>query len=363
MLIPRATTGIALALGAFSWLATAADPAPAADFAGETVEWTVPFGVGGGTDVWARFLAPQLSEHLPGKPTVVVLNVPGGGSITGANQFAARAKPDGLAILATSASTQFPYMLGDPRVRYDYADWTPVLASPTGGAVYVQADLGVSGPNDLATLREKELRFGSQGPTQLELVALLAFEQLGLNVKPVFGMKSRGEGRLAFERGEAAIDFQTTSAYLTNVKPLIAAGKAVPLFSLGVIDASGELRRDPSFPDLPHFAEFYEAAIGAAPAGEAFEAWHAFMLAGFSLQKMVVLPKAVPADVLEAYRQAAARIVDAPDFRERAGEEIGIYDQAVGAEAEQQLRAALDLDPAVREWVRGWLSDAYNVRF
>jgi hypothetical protein len=184
-----------------------------------------------------------------------------------------------------------------------------------------------------------------------------------LNVKPVFGMQSRGEGRLAFERGEAGIDFQTTSAYLTNVKPLIEAGKAVPLFSLGVIDADGQLQRDPSFPELPHFAEFYEAAFGKPPAGEAFEAWRAFLIAGFSLQKMVVVPKDVPADVLDAYRQAAAAVVNAPDFRERAGEEIGVYDQAVGEEAERQLRAALALDPAVRDWVRNWLADDYDTRF
>lgn len=357
------TTAIALALGVMSWMSPAAPMAQAADLAGETVEWTVPFGVGGGTDVWARFLAPQFSDHLPGKPTVVVLNVPGGGSISGANQFASRAKADGLSILATSASTQFPFMLGDPRVRYDYADWVPVLASPTGGAVYVQSDLGVSGPADLAKLKTQELRFGSQGPTQLELVALLAFKQLGLNVKPVFGMKSRGEGRLAFERGEAGIDFQTTSAYLTNVKPLVDSGKAVPLFSLGVIDADGKLQRDPSFPELPHFAEFYEAATGAPPSDEAFEAWKAFMIAGFSLQKMVLVPKDVPADMLAAYQQAAADIVTAPDFRERAGEEIGDYDQAVGKAAEEQLRLALDLDPAVRDWVRNWLATDYNTRF
>ena len=354
---PRAAA-VAVVLGCAGWTA-----ARAADLAGETIEWTVPFGVGGGTDVWARFLAPQLSEHLPGTPTVVVLNVPGGGSITGANQFAARAKPDGLAILATSASTQFPFLLGDPRVRYDYADWVPVLASPTGGAVYVQAELGVAGPADLAKLRAHELRFGSQGPTQLEMVALLAFKQLGLNVKPVFGMKSRGEGRLAFERGEAGIDFQTTSAYLSNVAPLVASGKAVPLFSLGVIDERGALQRDPSFPDLPHFAEFLESATGTPPAGPAFEAWRAFLIAGFSLQKMIVLPKDVPADLLDAYRQAVAQIVGAPDFRERAGEEIGVYEQAVGAEAEERLRAALDLDPAVRDWVRNWLAEDYDTRF
>ena len=81
----------------------------------------MPFSEGGGSDVWARFFAPYLSKYLPGNPNVVVRNVPGGGSITGSNEFVARARPDGLAILGTSGSTQFPFLLGDPRVRYDYA--------------------------------------------------------------------------------------------------------------------------------------------------------------------------------------------------------------------------------------------------
>ena len=75
--------------------------APAADFAGKAIEWTIPFNTGGGSDVWARFFAPLIAAELPGKPTIVVKNVGGGGSITGTNQFAARAKPDGLSILGT----------------------------------------------------------------------------------------------------------------------------------------------------------------------------------------------------------------------------------------------------------------------
>ncbi|HXF52660.1 MAG TPA: tricarboxylate transporter, partial [Hyphomicrobiaceae bacterium] len=110
-------------------LALAAGPAPAGavDFSGKTIEWVIPFGVAGGSDVWARFNAPILSKYLPGKPVIVVKNVPGGGSITGTNQFAATAKPDGLTILGTSGSTQFPYLLGDPRVKYDYTKWHVVL--------------------------------------------------------------------------------------------------------------------------------------------------------------------------------------------------------------------------------------------
>jgi hypothetical protein len=192
--------------------------------------------------------------------------------------------------------------------------------------------------------------------------ALLAFKMLGLNVKPVFGMESRGQGRLAFERGEAGIDFQTASAYLGSVVPLVDAGKAVPLFTLGFIDADGVLQRDPTFPDLPHFGEFFEAATGAPPEGEGFEAWRAMMLAGFSLQKMIVLPKDTPEDVIDAYRAAAQAIVDAPDFRQRAGEEIGAYEQIIGEEADSALREALELNPAVREFMIEWLAEDYDVR-
>ncbi|MDX5376638.1 MAG: tricarboxylate transporter, partial [Halomonas sp.] len=85
----------------------------------DTIKWTIPFGVGGGTDVWARFFAPWLSEHIPGEPTIMIDNVPGGGSINGSNLCAMRAKSDGSDWLGASASTQYPAMLGDKRVRYD----------------------------------------------------------------------------------------------------------------------------------------------------------------------------------------------------------------------------------------------------
>jgi tripartite-type tricarboxylate transporter receptor subunit TctC len=334
-----------------------------ADFSGKKIEWTIPFGVGGGTDVWARFFGPLLTEALPGRPTIVVVNVPGGGSITGANQFAARATADGLSILGTSASTLFPAMLGDLRVKYDYAKWVPVLASPTGGVIYAQPSLGVKGPKDLAKLRGKNINFAAQSATSMDLVPLLTFRLLELDIKAVFGMKSRGEGRLTFERGETGVDFQTTSAYIAAVKPLVAQGKAVPLFSLGMLDDKGQIVRDPSFPEIPSFVEFYREAMGREPAGVIWEAWLAFFTAGFSLQKMLVLPKDTPTGILNAYRNACSKIVSAPDFVKRAGEEIGVYPQALGAAAERHLGNILKMDPKVRDWVRNWLTTTYNVKF
>lgn len=335
----------------------------AADFSGKTVEWIIPFKEGGGSDKWARLYAPYLAKALPGQPNVVVKNVPGGGSTTGANQFAQRARPDGLTILGTSGSTQFPFLLGDRRVRYDYADWQVVLGTPTGGVAYVNKSLGVAGAADFDKLKSADLKYGSQGATSLDLIPLLAFEILGLDVQAVFGMKGRSAGRLAFERGETSIDYQTSSAYLKNVVPMVKEGKAVPLFSWGAFDSAGNLTRDPTFPDLPHFAEFYKQVHGKPPSGAAFNAWKTFFAAGFPAQKMVFLPKGTSSDIIRTYQKAFADIVKQDDFKKASRKRLGAYQQAVNREAEKLKQIATRVDSQSRNWVRNWLTEKYNTQF
>ena len=68
------------------------------NFAGKTVTIVVGYKPGGGYDATARLLARRLPDHLPGKPTVIVQNMPGGNSIIAANHMYNVAKPDGLTI-------------------------------------------------------------------------------------------------------------------------------------------------------------------------------------------------------------------------------------------------------------------------
>lgn len=342
--------------------ALAPGAARAADFQGKTIEFVIPFATAGGSDVWARFFAPYLSDALPGRPTVVVKNVPGGGSITGTNQFVQRARPDGLSILGTSGSTQLPYLLDDPRVRYELKELIPVLVSPTGGVVYVHPSLGAKSARDIPKLQGKKMKYGSQGATSLDLVPVLGFEIMGLDVDPVFGL-NRGPARVAYERGESLIDYQTSSAYIKNVVPLIQAGKAVPLFSWGVLNEKGEFVRDPTFPELPHFAEAYEIAYGKKPSGIAYDAFKAFVVAGFAAQKPIFLPKGTPQDIVDSYVQALTKVVNTPAFRDKAANELGKYNQAVGPAAREAVKVALDIDPKARAWVRDWLTRRFNVKF
>ncbi len=336
--------------------------AQAADFRGKTIDFVIPFPVAGGSDVWARFYAPFMTRYLPGNPTVVVKNVPGGGSTRGANEFAARARPDGLTVLGTSGSTQFPYLLGDTRVKYEYKDWKPVLASPTGGVVFVSADLGVKSAADIGALKNTKLIYGSEGATSLSLVPMLAFRQLGLPVQYVFGMKARGGARLAFERGESNIDYQTSSAYLASVVPMVKSGRAVPLFSWGMLDDKGRLARDPTFPDLPHVGEVI-AAGGGKQSGLEWDTLMAFITAGFGAQKIVVLPKGTSKDIVDTYSEAFRRMQADPAFVSSKAKVLGQYPQATGKAAETLYRVATQVSPASRYWVREHLSQNYGVKF
>ena len=178
-----AAAGAAFALA--STTALAAADGHAMDLSGQTVEWLIPFSETGGSAKWANFYAPLLSEALPGNPDVQVTYMPGAGSTKGANHFQEQTWEDtqGTLIFGTSGSTQFPYLLGDPRVRYEYDDWNVVLASGTGGVAYLSPAMAeMMDGLDATPLQGETFIYGSQGATRLDLVPLLAWEMLGLNV-------------------------------------------------------------------------------------------------------------------------------------------------------------------------------------
>ena len=356
----RTSRRAALALASAAALRVAM-PGPAyaqADFEGQTITITVPYREGGGTDTWARFLAGRMPEYLPGSPKVVVRNQPAGGGIGGANDFARRAADDGTAMLATAGGLQLPYLLGDGRVQYDYADWFPLLATPFGGVVYVRAE---DAPEDPADLLEREgMRFPSIGANSSDLVPLIAFSLMGLDTNVAFGMEGRSPARLAIMRGESDLDYQTSSAYIENVQPLVDEGTMTPLFAWGVIDDAGEVQRDPTFPDLPSFPEYHEMVTGEPPSGPGWDAWKAVYAAGFAFQKFLVVPMAVPEEVRTTLRDELGAMARDPAFQEAAREALGEYPQIHGGALDSAMESATTMSGDSREWVTQWLLDTYD---
>ena len=354
---------VALIAGASATaILAAAETADALDLSGKTVEFVIPFSESGGSARWANFYAPLLSEALPGNPTVQVQYRPGAGSTKGANWFQEQQDlGDGTLIFGSSGSTQFPYLLGDPRVRYEYDDWQVVLASGVGGVTYLPPDIGAKFDGDADDLKDINFIWGSQGATRLDLVANLAWKMLGMTVDPVFGIKGRGDGRLMFERGEANIDYQTSPAYLKSVVPLVEQGLAVPMMTWGALDDDGNIVRDPTFPDIPTFKEVCEATAGCETSGDAWEAWKAFYIAGFPAQKMVFLPKSASPEVVAAYDKAFKDVLARPDFKEMAQATLGDYPQMTGNAAKKAKDLATKVPPLAKKYVLDWLEQDYGV--
>jgi tripartite-type tricarboxylate transporter receptor subunit TctC len=342
--------------------ATPGQPAPPKEpyFKGKTIEVIVPFSAGGGTDVYMRFMQRHLEKHIPGNPKIVVKNLGGGGSIPGANTFNRTAKPDGFTLLATSGSTVLPQLLGKKEVEYDVTDYRLVSVTATGGVVYA-SPTAVEKVEDLLKPK-KPLKYAGISATGVDMIALISFEVLGLDILTVMGMESRGPTRLAFERGEVNVDYQTTAAYVSNVTPLIKEKKAIPLFSFGLVDKNGQLQRDPVAPDVPHFGEVVEKLTGKKPDGMAFKAYLATHSAGLAYQKALWAPKGTPDEVMAELHKGVEAMLKDPDFIAKGKKTLGGYPTFIGSEADKTVRDVMKMPADVKKWLIDLMTKKYGAK-
>lgn len=323
-----------------------------------SVNLVVPYSPGGGTDTWARFLAPYLEDKVEGSPNINVENVPGGESITGSNRFVNTGGTDGESLLVTSGTTYFQALLGRPEVQFDFAKMIPLMLNGTGGVVYVSSETGIESAQDLVDYKDK-LVYGGISATGLDLSTLQAMDVLGIDIEATFGFEGRGPARLALQRGETNLDYQTTSAYQTQVQPLVDEGKVVPLFSFGVLE-DGEIVRDPSLPKLPTLEEVYEKINGEAPSGEAYEAYRAFLVPGFVYQKGIWANEGTPDEIVEAFRKAATEIAKDPEFDKKSEAVLGGYPLVSGEKAQDDLIEAFEIPDDVRRYTLDLLETEYD---
>lgn len=363
-IVPR--LGIAVAVTAALGLAGCANPqgldAGGSEAAAEIparTELVIPYSEGGGTDTWARFIAPYLEKHIEGHPTFTPKNVPGGESITGSNQFVNTGGTNGEQLLVTSGTTYFQALLGRSEVKFDFAKMRPLILNGTGGVVYTSPSTGIDSAADLADTKKK-LTYGGISATGLDLTMLQAFDVLGADLDATFGFEGRGPARLAFERGEVNVDYQTTSAYLTQVEPLVKEGKAVPLMSFGMLK-DGEIVRDPNVPDLPTVEEVYQKVHGKKPSGPAYDAYRAFLIPGYVYQKGLWANEGTPDHIVEAYRDSVDKIAKDPEFRTSSEEVLGGYPLYSGKEAEADLKEAFEISPETRTYTLNMLESRYDV--
>jgi tripartite-type tricarboxylate transporter receptor subunit TctC len=340
----------------------AASAAGAQDFAGKRITMIVPYQEGSGSTIHGRLFAMALEKTLPGNPTIVIRNIDGGGSVRGVNQFYKDAGTDGLMIGAIATGTFFQYILKDKAVAYPLPELIPFLTSPFGLLVYARTDLGLGNDpvENIKKLAANPPIYGGSGPTSSDIPALLSFDLLGIRQKNVFGL-SNAESRAGFERGEFTLKYDNAASWAEEVKPLVDAGTAKPLYTFG-FERDGKIVRDPMIPDVPTFLEVYEKVKGKPLTGIEYDVWKALFNVRVMGSKMFVLQKGTPKNIVDAYVKATeaalkSDILNSPQAKLVLGE----YPQSVGAASEAVFKGGLSMSPDQYQWLRTWLKERFKV--
>jgi hypothetical protein len=302
----------------------------------------------GPVDRWAEALVAVLADLLPPGTRVAVETAIGNDGVTGANQFATRAVPDGATALLVPGAAATAWLVGDPRVHFDTATWVPVMDGVTSGVVVGRVPVSGLGP-------DQSPRIAAAGPAGPELPALLALELLGTNFTPVFGLGEAARAREALVEGTVDVILLHGENVPERMRALTAQGMT-PLFSLGSMDASGHRRRDPLLANVPYLDEISLRLLGHPLRGALVPAWSAAAAAttlGFAL----VLPQLTPPGLVGLWRRLSDQTAKAAAVRALAGAAAVRVETTPAANVST---AAVSADAATLLEVRRWLGSRFG---
>ena len=235
-------------VGAF--LAIPAQADPVADFyAGRTVSITIGFAPGGGYDSVARLLARHFFKHIPGKPSMVVRNMPGAGGLIAANAVYNLGNRDGTDIAIFGDTIPFAPLWNADGVQFDPAKFH-YLGALDRREAGVALSWRASGVETFEDARRRTVTVGSTGTHDITSVAPRLLNALaGAKFKIVGGYRGLPEGSLAMERGE--IDGWQGWCWpcLKETKPEWMSGHKI-----AVLTQFGSQRH----PELPNVPTVYE---------------------------------------------------------------------------------------------------------
>jgi tripartite-type tricarboxylate transporter receptor subunit TctC len=270
-------------------LALAACGVGAQGYPTKPVRLVVGFTPGGGVDINARLLAPKLQEYLGQQ--VIVDNRPGAGTNI-ANEYVARAAPDGYTLLVNTAAVVINMSLYK-KVNFDtMKDFVPIsLFSQSPNILTVHPSLPVKGVKDLVALAKAKpgaMNFSSAGAgTTQHLTGELFKLRTGTQIVHV-PYKGSAPSLTALLGGEVEMTFANIPAISSHVK----TNRLRALANAGV-------KRSDQLPDVPTMAE-------AGIKGVEVVVWYG-----------VLAPAGTPREIVTTLAGAIAKAARAPDTRQR----------------------------------------------
>ena len=277
------TLGIALACSPSLWAQTDPGAYPA-----KPIRIVVGFAAGGGTDLFARLIAPKMFPGS-GQP-VMVENKPGAGAII-ATEFVAKAPADGYTLLMTPLTTMTVNPAVYPKLPYHpVKDFAPVsLLSSYPYLLVATKAAGVRTMRELieyAKANPKKANYAGASPV-FQLTTVLFKIVTGAPMEYI-GYKSSTESVSAVMSGEVLIT-------LSDAPPLTGPLRSGQVVGIGVTSPN----RMTTFPEIPTMTEL------GFPSLE--------MLSGNG----VLAPLGTPPAVVDRLQREFNRIVKGAEVRDR----------------------------------------------
>jgi len=156
---------------------------------------------GGDYDTWARMIGRHFSRHIPGRPEIIVQNMPGAGGIRATNFVYNVAAKDGTVVAMTSRNAPFKALTGDKMVRFNptKVHW---LGSPevTNRVCIVSNRAPIKNIKEI--LQKEIILAGSGQGSALSTIPVMLNRLIGSKFRLVEGYHSATDAKLAMDRGE-----------------------------------------------------------------------------------------------------------------------------------------------------------------
>ncbi len=226
----------------------AAAPAHAqSPYEGKTITIITSTGVGGVYDLTARVIARHMGRHIPGNPTLIVQNMPGGGNVLATNYMYNIAPKDGLTIASIHNAMPLHQVLDGRGVRFDAGKFN--WLGSTGSENEVILAWHTAGIRTIQQAREKEIALGATGAgSGLSIIPTAMNNVLGTRFKLVIGYKTSEDINLALQRGEVQARAFGINSIESQHPDWLKEGKVAFLAQAGV-------KRDKDLPDVPLLTE------------------------------------------------------------------------------------------------------------
>jgi tripartite-type tricarboxylate transporter receptor subunit TctC len=270
-------------------------------YRGKQIRFIISSATGGDYDQWSRLIIRRLGKYVPGNPTFIPQNMPGGGQIIATNYLFSTAPQDGTVIGMIGRNLPNDALLKKEGVRFDPVkfNW---LGSPelTNRVCVAMEGVPVQKAQDLF---QRELLVGGAGAgTAVSTTPTLLARLLGMKFKLVEGYGSSQGVLLAMERGEVDGICQSLSSLRGSRPQWFESGKLKVLFNT-------ERHTVPGL-NAPTVFDFVKA--------EDQRKILALYTSSVEFGRPIVAPPGVPKERVEALRRALADALKDPDLLEEA---------------------------------------------